>query len=105
VRRRWLLVALGAALAAAALYLWQGEIGFRQVAVRGREILLNGAPIQLRGISLHEEAPHGGGRAHSREHAETSGSGATARVRPRLPIRSRIADAARASPLAAAGLG
>lgn len=45
------------------------KIGFRQVETRGAEILLNGKPIFLRGISLHEEAPLTGGRAHSREHA------------------------------------
>lgn len=32
------------------------RIGFRTVATRGSEILLNGEPIFLRGISLHEEA-------------------------------------------------
>jgi beta-glucuronidase len=31
------------------------RIGFRTLAVRGRDILLNGKPIFLRGISLHEE--------------------------------------------------
>jgi beta-glucuronidase len=31
------------------------RIGFRTVAVRGHEILLNGRPVFLRGISLHEE--------------------------------------------------
>jgi beta-glucuronidase len=31
------------------------RIGFRTVAVRGNEILLNGKPVFLRGISLHEE--------------------------------------------------
>lgn len=31
------------------------RIGFRTIAVRGNEILLNGKPIFLRGISLHEE--------------------------------------------------
>lgn len=31
------------------------RIGFRTIAVRGSEILLNGRPIFLRGISLHEE--------------------------------------------------
>lgn len=47
------------------------EIGFRAVATRGTEILLNGEPIFLRGISLHEEAPFAAGRAHSRAHART----------------------------------
>jgi len=31
------------------------RIGFRTVAVRGNQILLNGQPIFLRGVSLHEE--------------------------------------------------
>jgi beta-glucuronidase len=31
------------------------RIGFRTVAVRGTQILLNGQPIFLRGVSLHEE--------------------------------------------------
>lgn len=32
------------------------RIGLRTIATRGREILLNGKPVFLRGISLHEEA-------------------------------------------------
>jgi beta-glucuronidase len=47
------------------------EIGFRSIEAAGSEILLNGEPIFLRGISIHEEAPHGEGRIHSREQAET----------------------------------
>jgi beta-glucuronidase len=31
------------------------RIGFRTIAVRGSEILLNGQPLMLRGVSLHEE--------------------------------------------------
>lgn len=46
------------------------EIGFRHVEARGDQILLNGQPIFLRGISIHEEALHGEGRAHSLAHAE-----------------------------------
>jgi beta-glucuronidase len=34
---------------------YSDEIGFRRIETRGREILLNGEPIFLRGISLHEE--------------------------------------------------
>ena len=37
------------------------EIGFRTIVVRGRDILLNGKPIFLRGICLHEENPLRGG--------------------------------------------
>lgn len=39
------------------------DIGFRTIEVRGTEILLNGRPIFLRGISIHGEAPIRGGRA------------------------------------------
>ncbi|HEX6730216.1 MAG TPA: glycoside hydrolase family 2 TIM barrel-domain containing protein [Pyrinomonadaceae bacterium] len=45
------------------------KIGFRSVAVRGTEILLNERPIFLRGISLHEESPIRGGRAFSESDA------------------------------------
>lgn len=34
---------------------WRDRIGFRTVEVRGRDILLNGKPVFLRGISMHEE--------------------------------------------------
>ena len=40
-------------------------IGFRTIETRGTQILLNGKPIFLRGISAHEEAPYRGGRAVS----------------------------------------
>jgi beta-glucuronidase len=33
------------------------RIGFRTIATRGHEILLNGKPVFLRGISLHDENP------------------------------------------------
>ena len=48
------------------------QIGFRRVAVRGDKILLNGEPIYLRGISIHEEAPLREGRAWSEEDARTT---------------------------------
>lgn len=38
------------------------EIGFRTIETRGREILLNGQPVFLKGISIHEEAPFRSGR-------------------------------------------
>lgn len=47
------------------------QIGFRTVEVRGTEILLNGKPIFLRGISMHEEAPFRGARAFSEEDDRT----------------------------------
>ena len=45
------------------------QIGFRSIEVQGTEILLNGQPVFLRGISLHEENPLRGGRAGSAEEA------------------------------------
>ena len=42
------------------------EIGFRTIG-----ILLNGKPVFLKGICLHEEKPNGGGRANSVEDART----------------------------------
>jgi len=45
-------------------------IGFRCVQVRGQDILLNGKPIFLRGICIHEEAPLRKGRAYSPEDAQ-----------------------------------
>ncbi len=49
----------------------QDQIGFRSIETRGTEILLNGRPIFLRGVCIHEEAPFRGGRAYSREDAVT----------------------------------
>ena len=49
----------------------QDQIGFRSIETRGTEILLNGRPIFLRGVCIHEEAPFRGGRAYSREDAQT----------------------------------
>jgi beta-glucuronidase len=46
-------------------------IGFRSIETRGTDILLNGRPIFLRGVCIHEEAPLRGGRAYSREDAVT----------------------------------
>ena len=45
------------------------NIGFRQIETRGRDILLNGTPIFLKGISIHEEAPFRNGRIYSTEEA------------------------------------
>ncbi|HSE16269.1 MAG TPA: glycoside hydrolase family 2 TIM barrel-domain containing protein [Pyrinomonadaceae bacterium] len=47
------------------------QIGFRSIETRGTDILLNGRPIFLRGICIHEEAPLRGGRAHGSEDAKT----------------------------------
>jgi beta-glucuronidase len=45
------------------------EIGFRTIETRGKQILLNGQPIFLKGISIHNEKPNGGGRANTVEDA------------------------------------
>ena len=47
------------------------QIGFRAIEVRGQDILLNGRPIFLRGVSVHEEAPYRSGRAFSADDART----------------------------------
>ena len=47
------------------------EIGFRSIEARGTDILLNGKPVFLRGISVHEEAPTRPGRAWSEDDART----------------------------------
>jgi beta-glucuronidase len=46
-------------------------IGFRTIETRGTEILLNGKPIFLRGVSIHAEAPYRTGRANTDKDAET----------------------------------
>jgi len=45
------------------------RIGFRTVETEGRNILLNGEQVFLRGISIHEEAPTREGRAWTEEDA------------------------------------
>lgn len=45
------------------------KIGFRSIETAGTEILLNGEPMFLRGICIHEENAMRGGRAYSVEDA------------------------------------
>ena len=45
------------------------EIGFRTIETRDKQILLNGQPIFLKGISIHDEKANGGGRTNSTEDA------------------------------------
>ena len=45
------------------------RIGFRTIATRGEDILLNGEPIYLKGISIHEESALHDGRARSQADA------------------------------------
>jgi beta-glucuronidase len=47
------------------------NIGFRTIETRDKQILLNGKPIFLKGISIHNEKPNGGGRANSVDDAHT----------------------------------
>ncbi|AOC95465.1 Beta-glucuronidase [Flavobacterium anhuiense] len=47
------------------------QIGFRTIETKGKEILLNGKKVFLRGISIHEEAPFRSGRAWSEDDAIT----------------------------------
>jgi beta-glucuronidase len=47
------------------------QIGFRTIETKDKEILLNEQPIFLKGISIHNEKPNGGGRANSVEDART----------------------------------
>lgn len=46
------------------------KIGFRSIKTKGSQILLNGKPVFLKGISIHEESPINGGRGHSIADAE-----------------------------------
>lgn len=43
----------------------QEKIGFRSIDVKGKQMLLNGKPVFLRGISIHEEIPQQMRRAYS----------------------------------------
>lgn len=43
----------------------EDQIGFRTIRQEGEEILLNGEPIFLRGVCIHESRPFGGGRANN----------------------------------------
>jgi beta-glucuronidase len=45
------------------------KIGFRTIAVQGKKLLLNGKPVFLRGISIHEEIAREKRRAYNREDA------------------------------------
>ncbi|HEV2482074.1 MAG TPA: LysR substrate-binding domain-containing protein [Puia sp.] len=44
-------------------------IGFRTIQTRGTQLLLNGKPLFLRGVAMHEEIPQEGRRAYSRQDA------------------------------------
>jgi beta-glucuronidase len=46
-------------------------MGFRTIETRGTEILLNGKPLFLHGVSIHAEAPYRTGRAYSEKDVDT----------------------------------
>jgi beta-glucuronidase len=45
------------------------EIGFRSIETRGSEVLLNGKPIFIKAVNIHEENPYKRARAYSTEDA------------------------------------
>ncbi|MES1181151.1 MAG: glycoside hydrolase family 2 TIM barrel-domain containing protein [Verrucomicrobiota bacterium] len=46
------------------------RVGFRTITASGRDILLNGRKVFLRGVAIHEENPLRGGRAWSEDDAK-----------------------------------
>lgn len=48
------------------------RVGFRTIRTDNDNIILNGEPVFLRGISIHEESPKEGGRAWSEDDARTT---------------------------------
>lgn len=56
----------------------EDRIGFRSIEVRDNDILLNGRPIFLKGINIHEEIPEGMRRASSEADARAILNGAKA---------------------------
>ena len=47
------------------------EIGFRTIETRGKQLLLNGKPLFLRGVCAHEETAYTSRRCNSTEDADT----------------------------------
>jgi beta-glucuronidase len=47
----------------------EDKIGFRTIEVNGKQVLLNGKPLFIRGICIHEEIPQGMRRAWSKQDA------------------------------------
>lgn len=47
----------------------EDKIGFRTIEAHGQQVLLNGEPLFMRGIAIHEEIPQEGRRAHSKKDA------------------------------------
>ncbi|HKE22227.1 MAG TPA: glycoside hydrolase family 2 TIM barrel-domain containing protein [Bryobacteraceae bacterium] len=49
----------------------EDRIGFRSITTSGQTLLLNGKPLQLRGVSIHAEAPFRAGRVYNEADART----------------------------------
>ena len=47
------------------------EVGFRTIEARGRQLFLNGNPIFLKGICMHDEAPYSNRRLTTKAEADT----------------------------------
>ena len=48
----------------------EDNIGFRSIEVQGNKVLLNGKPVFLKGVNIHEENPYKKARAYSMEDAK-----------------------------------
>jgi len=48
----------------------EDRIGFRTIEAKGKEVLLNGKRLFIRGICIHEEIPQEGRRAYSKQDAQ-----------------------------------
>lgn len=52
-------------------YQIKDQIGFRIIETHGNKIMLNGKPVFLRGVCMHEEAPFRSGKAYTKQDAQT----------------------------------
>ena len=85
------------------------RIGFRSIETRGTDILLNGKPVFLRGINIHEEAPMRSGRAWSAESFIPSGTRPMPEVLTNIPSQlpfstTFVSPVTTSTPAAAAAL-
>jgi len=46
------------------------RVGFRRIEVKGNKVLLNGNPVFLKAVNIHEENPYKGARAWSKQDAD-----------------------------------
>ncbi|WP_022930189.1 glycoside hydrolase family 2 protein [Patulibacter americanus] len=79
---------------------YQTRVGLRQIEKRGTDVFLNGKRIELRGASLHEDAPGYGTGLHARQmdalvaDLERIGANATRAQHPLAPALLERLDAA-----------